>query len=232
MTDPIDSSMRLSKRLIELTGCSRREAELYIEGGWVLVDGEIIEEPQFKVTQQRVELHPNAVLTLPEPVTLLVHMAAGQTPEAALLSLKTASRWPDDSSGIRQLKNHFTRLKSLAGLQFGAAGMHVLTQDWRIERKLTEDLSKLEQEYVVEVSGNLKADLTRLNKSVRGCKVSWQNENRLRFALKNPQSGQIEQLCESVGLKIVSMRRIRIGAVSMSKLQPGQWRYLAATERF
>ncbi|MGH8486255.1 MAG: RNA-binding protein, partial [Pseudomonas sp.] len=29
---------RLSKRLIELVGCSRREAELYIEGGWVTVD--------------------------------------------------------------------------------------------------------------------------------------------------------------------------------------------------
>ncbi|EJC0106085.1 S4 domain-containing protein, partial [Pseudomonas aeruginosa] len=52
MTDPI----RLSKRLAELTACSRREAELYIEGGWVSVDGEVIEEPQFKVLDQRVEL--------------------------------------------------------------------------------------------------------------------------------------------------------------------------------
>ena len=37
MTDPI----RLSKRLAELVGCSRREAELYIEGGWVSVDGKV-----------------------------------------------------------------------------------------------------------------------------------------------------------------------------------------------
>lgn len=56
MTDPI----RLSKRLAELTACSRREAELYIEGGWVSVDGEVIEEPQFKVLDQRVELLPGA----------------------------------------------------------------------------------------------------------------------------------------------------------------------------
>lgn len=54
MTDPI----RLSKRLIELVGCSRREAELYIEGGWVSVDGEVIDEPQFKVTTQKSNLIP------------------------------------------------------------------------------------------------------------------------------------------------------------------------------
>ena len=62
MTDPI----RLSKRLIELVGCSRREAELFIEGGWVSVDGEVIDEPQFKVTTQKVELDPDAKATVRE----------------------------------------------------------------------------------------------------------------------------------------------------------------------
>ena len=56
MSEPI----RLSKRLIELVGCSRREAELFIEGGWVTVDGEVIDEPQFKVDNQKVELDPQA----------------------------------------------------------------------------------------------------------------------------------------------------------------------------
>ncbi len=235
MTEPI----RLSKRLIELIGCSRREAELYIEGGWVLVDGEIVEEPQFKVAQRRVELHPDAVLTLPDPVTLLVHVPAGQGAEAAVAALGAANRWPDDASGIRRLKNHFTRLTPCLPLLDAAGGLHVLTQDWRTQRKLTEDSVKIEQEYVVEVSGNLQADLKRLNQSVsyRGallppCKVSWQNETRLRFALKNPQPGQIEHMCESVGLTVLSLKRIRIGGVPMSKMQPGQWRYLAAKERF
>ena len=63
-------------------------------------------------------------------------------------------------------------------------------------------------------------------------KVSWQNEVRLRFALKNPQYGQIEYQCKSVGLDVLAIKRIRIGGVSMSKLQPGQWRYLTSKERF
>ena len=64
-----DAGERLSKRLARELPCSRREAELYIAGGWVRVDGRIVEEPQFKVVDERIELAPGAVsythLTLP-----------------------------------------------------------------------------------------------------------------------------------------------------------------------
>ena len=88
MPDPI----RLSKGLIELVGCSRRESEMYIEGGWVSVDGVIVEEPQFRVPDQKVELLPGASATAIEPVTLLLHQPAGvESNEEALLSLLDAS---------------------------------------------------------------------------------------------------------------------------------------------
>ena len=79
MTDPI----RLSKRVIELTGCSRREAELYIEGGWVTVDGEVMEQPQFKIADQVVALLPGATPEPLEPMTLLLNQPAGLSFEAA-----------------------------------------------------------------------------------------------------------------------------------------------------
>ena len=69
MTEPV----RLAKRVIELTQCSRREAEQYIEGGWVLVDGAVVEAPQFMVTTQQVALHPGATLAPVEPATLMLH---------------------------------------------------------------------------------------------------------------------------------------------------------------
>ena len=68
MSEPV----RLAKRLIALIGCSRSEAEKYIEGGWVLVDGEIIDLPQFKVLDQKVELHPDATLAPITPMTILL----------------------------------------------------------------------------------------------------------------------------------------------------------------
>lgn len=236
MTDPI----RLSKRLIELVGCSRREAELFIEGGWVSVDGEVIDEPQFKVTTQTVTLAADAKATAPEPVTLLLNVAAGTEVETAMASLGADSLSQEHRFGRRPLRGHFLRLTASADLQPKASGLLVFTQDWKVLRKLTADASKIEQEYVVEVSGDmiehglnrLAHGLTYKGRELPAVKASWQNENRLRFALKNPAPGVIALFCEAVGLKVVAIRRIRIGGVSIGKVPVGQWRYLSPKEKF
>lgn len=234
-----EDAVRLARRVTELAGCSRREAELYIVGGWVQVDGVVIEEPQFRVSTQQVTLLPGADLTSADPVTLILHLPAGQTADVALKALAQTQQWAEDPSGVRPLKHHLFKQKACIPLQNGASGMQLLTQDWRTERRLTDDARKLEQEYIVEVRGSLKDEaLKRLNKGfshqdkLLPCKVSWQNETHLRVALKNPQPDQIRQMCESVGLELVGMKRIRIGGVAMSKLPVGQWRYVARNARF
>jgi 23S rRNA pseudouridine2604 synthase len=121
-----------------------------------------------------------------------------------------------------------------------ASGLTVFTQDYRVTRKLTDDAATIEQEYVVEVAGELSADGLKLlnhglpfnGKPLPPIKVSWQNETRLRFALKGIRPGQIVHMCKCVGLQVLSMKRLRIGRVSMAKLPPGQWRYLMPYERF
>jgi 23S rRNA pseudouridine2604 synthase len=236
MTDPI----RLSKRLAEQVGCSRREAELYIEGGWVTVDGQVVEEPQFKVEAQQVLLHPEAVLTQQEPITLIVHKPVGMLADDALKLLSKASQAAADLSAIRPLQRHFERLTLCLPLDTDACGLQVFTQNFSVSRKLNEDINKLEQEFIVEVSGELVSHgLKRLahglnfrGKPLMPCKVSWQNETRLRFALKNPLPGQIRHMCEAVGLKVINLKRIRIGGVPMAKLPLGEWRYLGPKEKF
>lgn len=233
MKEPV----RLAKRLIELIKCSRSEAEKYIEGGWVLVDGEIVDLPQFKVLDQKVELHADATLEPIAPMTILLNLSDEydvSEPSAGLKLITPATRSKEDRCGIRTLKRHFARLMPTTPLEAGANGLLVFTQDGRVERRLVKDASKNEQEYVVEVTGEIVPDgLEKLNSSMTrnawklpATKVSWQNENRLRFALKNVAPGQIKFMCEAVGLTVVGMTRIRIGRVSMGKLLPGQWRYL------
>ena len=239
----MNESIRLSKRLIEIIACSRGEADKYIEGGWVLVDGVIVDEPQFKVTTQKVELHPDATLAPVLPATILINSPVvfeANKPIASLPLITPETRSPEDRSGIRLLKRHFARLTPTVPLEAGATGLLVFSQDRKIIRRLVEDANRNEQEYVVEVSGEIfEGGLERLNKIVKrngkplpSAKVSWQNENRLRFALKNPQPGQLAFMCKAVGLTVVSMTRIRIGRISMSKLPPGQWRYLAEGKVF
>lgn len=238
MTD----SVRLSKHLIDLIGCSRREAQLYIEGGWVLVNDAIIDEPQFPISDQRVELRPNAVAEPLPAITLLLNQPVmNNAPlEQQLALLNAATHWIEDPSGISQLKGHFARLSSALPLQENASGLQVFTQDWRTLRKLTDDCTRLEQEYVVQVSGEIDpAKLKRLAHGqmvngigLPGCKASQQNEEHVRIVIKNPLPLVIERLCASIDLKVVAMKRIRIGAVSMGKLPLGQWRYCAPTQKF
>lgn len=238
MTD----SIRLAKRLAAMLPCSRREAELYIAGGWVTVDGLVVEEPQFMVSEQKVELDPEANLTPLAPATILLNQPAdtGINPGAALKLIRPETRAADDPSGIKLIRQHFLRLTQQVPLERNSGGLLVYTQDWRMGRKLGEDAARLEQEYIVEVGGELPPEglgllnhgLSYNGRALPPVKVSWQNETRLRFALKGAQPGQIAHMCQSVGLKIVAMKRIRIGQVAMGKLPSGQWRYLGTQERF
>ena len=234
MIEPI----RLAKRVAEMLPCSRSEAEQYIAGGWVTVDGVVVEEPMFRVLNQAVAVSKDASLLALSDLTLLLHKPAGH--EADLL---LATRSPDDKSGIRQLKKHFSAAEMVTPLAMPASGLVVFTEDWRVVRKLREDAATLEHEVVVEVTGDIKpGGLERLNRVDHGftfngallppAKVSWQSEKRLRFALKGERPGQIAYFCESVGLAITAMKRIRIGRVPMSGLQSGHWRYLLPHERF
>ncbi|KFN41023.1 rRNA pseudouridine synthase [Arenimonas oryziterrae] len=239
MSDPV----RLAKRVIELTGCSRLEAEQYIEGGWVRVDGELIDEPQFMVSGQQVELDANAQLAPTEPATLLLHKPSGfdsvDGPQPAAPLLNADSRWQDDPTGIRFLRRHFARQTAVMPLERDASGLLVYTQDGRLLRRIGEDADRIEQEFVVEVAGEIKPyglrqlalGLHYQGRAPAPAKVSWQNETRLRFAMKGVRDGQITAMCAEVGLQVVSIKRLRIGRVSLAKMPIGQWRYLPGNER-
>jgi 23S rRNA pseudouridine2604 synthase len=236
-------AIRLAKRVVALAQCSRREAEQYIEGGWVRVDGIVVEEPQFMVDTQTVEIDPAARLAPLEAVTLVLHKPAGYDagdgPNPARALVTPATRWADDASGVRPLQRHMHGLGAPLALPTAASGLLVFTQDWRVSRKLTEDIDRIEQEFVVEVSGTLKENglallnhgLSFNNYAMPPIKVSWQSEQRLRFAFKRMSASRIEPMCHAVGLTVLAMKCLRLGRIPLSKLPPGQWRYLAPQDR-
>lgn len=238
-------SVRLSKYLADRLSCSRREAENYVEGGWVRVDGQLIEEPGFRIEpHQHVELAGNASAQDHQPASILLHKPVGYGSGAgarpALDLINATNQAPDDRSGRHLVKRDLNGLELVMPLPVDASGLVVFTQEHGIARKLLDDAAKIEHEYIVEVAGELAPEgLKRLNHGLswRGVplapiKVSWQNETRLRFALKNPPTGLIPDMCRQVGLSVTGMKRIRIGRMPMSKLQAGQWRYLLGYERF
>ena len=263
MTDknPDPDHIRLAKRVADLLKCSRSTAEEFIEGGFVSVDGQVVEAPGARVRpDQAVAVAPDASPLALTPVTLLLHKPAGfeaglglgggggggphssrsqgATPAATLLS--AASHLPEDASGIRVLQRHFRQVECFTPLPTEASGLVVYTQDKRIARKLAEDIEVLEQECIVEVQGTIAPNgLQRLchglsfnGRPLPPIKVSWQNETKLRFALKGIRPGQIPSMCDAVGLAVVGIKRIRIGRVPLAKVPEGQWRYLQPWEKF
>ncbi|HCE10940.1 MAG TPA: pseudouridylate synthase [Oxalobacteraceae bacterium] len=244
--------LRLSKRMSELGLCSRREADAWIERGWVRVDGVVVSELGSKVfPHQRVTVERQASAEQSKRVTVLVNKPMGYvsgqaedgyTPATALI--KADTRWQEDKS-TEQF--HPTQLRSLvpAGrLDIDSVGLLVLTQDGRVAKQLIGQDTAVEKEYLVRVQytkpGTLpEAELKRLNhgltldgKKLLPAKVRWLNEDQLSFVLREGKKRQIRRMCEMVGLKVLGLKRVRIGRVTLGDLPTGQWRYLRPDEQF
>ena len=241
-TAPAPEGERLAKRVALMVPCSRREAEQYIEGGWVKVNGKVVEEPQHRVSAQAITIDPNASLINLTPVTLVLNKPPGLEDARSLLTL--ANHYTRDDSGIKALKRHFTGLESSVPLENGASGLVVFTQDWRTQRKLTEDIGQMEHELMVEVTGELEPDaLKPIHRALHDdrlalpvAKVSINSttpeRSRLRFAVKGAHPGFAAYLCDLAKLDLLAMRRVRLGRVAIGDLPVGQWRYMANHERF
>ena len=235
---------RLSKRVAQMLGCSRSQAEQYIEGGWVRVGGQVVESPQHRVVHEAVSVDPEAsVLDLGE-VTLVLHKPASTPLRAAEPLLKPATHSAQDPSGQRPLLRHFKQLQTSVPLEDAASGLLVFTQDWRVQRKLMEDMAVMEHELMVEVRGAVAPEaLVPIERALRDPRhnlppaklsISSSTEERsiLRLAVKGAHPGLAAYVCELAGLQISALRRIRLGRVSLGPVAPGQWRYLAEFERF
>ena len=260
--NPDPHHVRLAKRVAEQLNCSRSTAEQFIEGGFVSVDGQLEEAPGARVRpDQVVTVAPDASLLELTPVTLLLHKPVGfeaglglpqdaaahgsrsQGAAQAITLLSAASHLPEDASGIRVLQRHFKQLNAAVPLENAASGLIVFTQDWRVARKLEEDMGSMEHEVIVEVQGEVSDQALRLLNRLQDSdadlpqtKVSLnstgEGTSKLRFAIKGAHRGLIAHLCACAKLEIVAMRRIRLGRVALSDLPAGQWRYLAGHERF
>jgi 23S rRNA pseudouridine2604 synthase len=118
--------------------------------------------------------------------------------------------------------------------------MLVLTQDGRIAKLLIGENSPIEKEYLVRVEGALSfEDLDRLKHGLeldgvvlKPAQVSWQNEDQLRFVLREGRKRQIRRMCEMVGLRVLGLKRVRMGRISLGALPPRKWLYVRPEEQF
>lgn len=247
---------RLNKRLAELGLCSRREADDWIAHGWVKVNGQVAPMGLQVSESDHIEVDRKAQGYQEQRVTILLHKPVGyvsgqaedgHTPAVALINPRT--HWREDPSRNRFSPPQLRGLAPAGRLDIDSVGLLVLTQDGRVARQIIGEDSEVDKEYLVrvqygDVALNVQAvfpqdQLARLRhglsldgQPLKPAKVDWQNPEQLRFVLTEGKKRQIRRMCELVGLKVVGLKRIRIGGVTLGNLPVGQWRYLGPHERF
>ncbi|MBR8122931.1 pseudouridine synthase [Burkholderia multivorans] len=249
--------MRLSKRMSELGLCSRREADEWIEKGWVLVDGERIDTLGTKVrADQRIEIDERAQAAQAAQVTILLHKPVGYVSgqaedgyEPASVLITRENHWSGDRSPLRFSPQHLRALAPAGRLDIDSTGLLVLTQNGRIAKQLIGEQSDVDKEYLVRVRfgdrltdidqhfpaerlAQLRHGLELDGVALKPAMVSWQNGEQLRFVLREGRKRQIRRMCELVGLEVIGLKRVRMGRVTLGALPQGQWRYLSADEQF
>ena len=236
--------IRLAKRVAALLACSRSEAEQVIVGGWVQVNGKVVDDPARRVTDEQIEVHPKAQRGGAPLLTIVMHKADGVTCWADSKKrgqpslwdvLDPAQRSETDRSELSVNARQCKLLVCLTPLEDAATGLVVLSEDPRILRRLEDRQAPLENEMTAEVKSPVTPDiLTRLNPLGLRTSVNHQTDliTGLRLALKGYVPGELGRLFAGSGLDLLRLKRQRLGRISLAPLQPGQWRVLLPYERF
>ena len=196
----------------------------------------------------RIEVSPEAQADQAQQVTILLHKPMGYVSglpedghESAATLIGPQSQWAEDPTRTR-FQARFTRGLAPAGrLDIDSTGLIVFTQNGIIARTLIGENSNIEKEYLVRVhwigdgqSAPVETDVQSVfpeerlallrdgleldNQRLRPAKVSWQNTEQLRFVLREGKKRQIRRMCELVGLKVVGLKRVRIGSINLAQL--------------
>ncbi len=153
------ATVRLNKRMAELGLCSRREADAWIEQGWVRVNGEVAGMGMQVKPSDRITVEKAAQAQQQQQVTILLHKPMGYVSgqaedghQPAVTLIQARNHWQGDPSRIRFSPAQLRGLAPAGRLDIDSTGLLVLTQDGRVARQLIGEDSGLEKEYLVRVA--------------------------------------------------------------------------------
>lgn len=227
--------------------CSRREADDLIARGLVRVDGTTVAQLGMRVSPSaRIDIEHAGQKQLADKVTILLNKpkfyVSSQPEDGYRSAVELITPTNQDSGDRVPFHPRFLRGLAPAGrLDIDSQGLLVLTQDGVVAKRLIGENSTVDKEYLVRVEGRLSpSDLERLRdgrlviegRRLKPAGVEWINDDQLRFVLTEGMKRQIRKMCEAVGLKVLGLKRVRIGRIGLGNLKEGQWRLLRPDESF
>jgi 23S rRNA pseudouridine2604 synthase len=223
-----NEEVRINKFLSEAGVCSRREADRYIVEGKVKIDG-ITAQMGSKVTKD------NQVTFMGKPVKKeekLVLIALNK-PEGIVCT--TDHSEPDN---IIDFIQYGMRIYPIGRLDKDSEGLILLTNDGNIVNKILRAENNHEKEYIVRVGKEITLDFIKkmssgvpiLDTVTNPCEVNQIDKNTFQIILTQGLNRQIRRMCENLGYRVVSLKRVRIMNIQLGRLKTGNWRNVTERE--
>lgn len=221
-------ALRLNKFLSEAGVCSRREADRLIEAGRVTVDGKKAETGMKITPGQEVRVDQKLVKPEEEMIVLAVNKPRG-------IVCTEDKREPDN---IIRFLNYPTRITYAGRLDKDSEGLLLMTNNGDIINKMMRAGNYHEKEYLVTVDKPVTEEFLQhmargvpiLDTVTRPCQVKKEGKKTFRIVLTQGLNRQIRRMCEALGYKVVTLKRVRIMQIRLGDLKPGQYRPLTEQE--
>lgn len=221
--------VRLNKYLSEAGVCSRREADRLVEAGLVTVDGQTA-VMGMKVSQESVvKVRGEAVKKEEERILLAFHKPAG--------IVCTAEK--REKKNVIDYLNYPKRIFPVGRLDKDSTGLLLMTNDGELVNKIMRAGNYHEKEYLVSVNRPITEEFCKkmasgvpiLDTVTRKCTVRQTGEKEFRIILTQGLNRQIRRMCETLGYRVVALKRVRIMNIYLGKLKEGTYRSIEGKER-
>lgn len=222
--------MRLNKYLSAAGVCSRREADRRIEAGEVLVDGvpadmgmRVTEENEILVGGKKVEKQDKTVI-------LAVYKPKG--------IVCTTARHKGEEN-IVDMVDYPTRVYPVGRLDKASEGLILMTNYGEIADQILRGSNYHEKEYLVQINqpvtleflNAMRSGVPVLDTVTRPCTVKKVSHDSFRIILTQGLNRQIRRMCETLGCRVVFLKRLRVMNIELGDLRPGEYREVTGGER-
>jgi 23S rRNA pseudouridine2604 synthase len=218
----------LNKYISDSGFCSRREADRYIEECRVTINGKDASKGNRVKEGDVVKVDGEPLKKKKADVYIMFNKPKGVT----------CTTDTKDKTNIIEFINYKTRIFPIGRLDKLSEGLIFLTNDGDIVNKVLRSGNGHEKEYVVTT--DKPVDLAFINAMRNGvkilgtvtakCFVKQEGDNRFRIVLTQGLNRQIRRMCEALGYKVTSLKRIRIMQFTLSGIAAGKWRYFTPQE--
>jgi len=229
------SSERLQKVLAAAGLGSRRECEVLIEQGRVMVDGRVVTRLGTRVdpTRQKIQLDGETIRA-ERPVYYLLNKPKG---------ILTTNYDPNGRARVLDLMKAVPqRLFSVGRLDRESEGLLLLTNDGDLSNRLAHPRYGVPKTYIVQVAGRPRPeDLSKLRKGIHLAEGkitvdrvrplgSHGRSTKLEIVLSEGRNREIRRMLARLGHKVLRLTRTAIGPVTDRGLRPGEYRKLRPDE--